>query len=74
MSGSRKSKTRVASLIRREKTVGLSQDETDELNHFMQIEHIMRLAKARAAFMSLSISMPAIRRSPPESALPSGAA
>jgi len=41
-------KARVADLIRREKTTGLSQDEKDELDQLMQIEHLMRLAKARA--------------------------
>ncbi|MDJ0840664.1 MAG: hypothetical protein QNK37_29405 [Acidobacteriota bacterium] len=39
---------RVADLIHREKIAGLSKDETDELNHFLQLEHIMRLARARA--------------------------
>jgi hypothetical protein len=41
-------KQRVAELIQREKTTGLSMDETTELNLYMQLEHIMRLAKARA--------------------------
>jgi hypothetical protein len=41
-------KQRVADLIYREKTIGLTQDETSELNHYMQLEHLMRLAKARA--------------------------
>ena len=41
-------KTRVADLIHREKTVGLSADETTELNHYIQLEHLMRLAKIRA--------------------------
>jgi hypothetical protein len=39
---------RVADLIEREKTAGLSADETAELDHYMQLEHLMRLAKARA--------------------------
>jgi hypothetical protein len=39
---------RVADLIHREKTDGLSPDERSELDHYMQLEHIMRLAKARA--------------------------
>jgi len=38
----------VADLIRREKTTGLSAEESSELEHFMQLEHIMRLAKAKA--------------------------
>ncbi len=41
-------KARVAELIDREKTTGLSSDETAELNHYLQLEHLMRLAKARA--------------------------
>lgn len=41
-------KARVAELIHRQKTASLSPDETAELNQFLQIEHIMRLAKARA--------------------------
>jgi len=42
-------KARVAYLIDREKTAGLSPDEESELDHYSQIEHLMRLAKARAA-------------------------
>src|SRR2546423_1109780 len=41
-------RARLADLVRREKMSELSPDETAELNHFLQIEHIMRLAKARA--------------------------
>jgi hypothetical protein len=41
-------KERVASLIDREKTAGLSPDETSELDSFLKLEHLMRLAKARA--------------------------
>lgn len=41
-------KERVADLIYREKTSGLSAEEKSELDHYMQLEHIMRLAKARA--------------------------
>jgi hypothetical protein len=41
-------KQRVADLIYREKTTGLSPDEKSELDHYMQLEHLMRLAKARA--------------------------
>ena len=39
---------RVADLIDREKTTGLPTEETAELNHYLQLEHLMRLAKARA--------------------------
>jgi hypothetical protein len=41
-------KQRVADLIYREKTTGLTSDEKSELDHYMQLEHLMRLAKARA--------------------------
>jgi hypothetical protein len=41
-------RTRVAELIRRQKGEGLSQDDTAELNQYLQLEHVMRLAKARA--------------------------
>jgi aromatic ring-opening dioxygenase LigB subunit len=41
-------KDRVADLIYKEKTSGLSLDKKSELDHYMQLEHIMRLAKARA--------------------------
>ena len=41
-------KERVADLISREKTTGISPDEKAELDHYAQLEHIMRLAKARA--------------------------
>jgi hypothetical protein len=41
-------KERVADLILREKTTGLSPDEKSELDHYMELEHIIRLAKARA--------------------------
>jgi hypothetical protein len=45
---SEETKQRVADLIHREKTVGLTQDETSELDHYLQLEHLMRLAKARS--------------------------
>jgi len=41
-------KSHVADLIQRQKTTGISGDEAAELNCYLQIEHIMRLAKARA--------------------------
>ena len=41
-------RNRVEYLIRREKTSSLSTDERNELNHYMQLAHIMRLAKSRA--------------------------
>jgi len=38
----------VAELVDREKAARLSSDEKAELDHFMELEHIMRMAKARA--------------------------
>jgi hypothetical protein len=39
---------RVEELIEREKAAGLSPDENAELDDFMELEHILRMAKARA--------------------------
>jgi hypothetical protein len=39
---------RVWDLIEREKTGSISPDEKAELDHYMEVEHLMRLAKARA--------------------------
>ena len=41
-------KERVRYLIGQEKSAGLSPAEKSELEHYMQLEHIMRLASARA--------------------------
>ena len=41
-------KAYVADLIHREKTVGLTPEEASELDHYLKLEHVMRLAKARA--------------------------
>jgi len=41
-------KQRVSDLIYREKTTGLSPEEKSELDHYMQLEHLMRMAKIRA--------------------------
>ena len=41
-------KARVEDLIQREKSTGLSPEETSELTQYLQLEHLMRLAKARA--------------------------
>jgi hypothetical protein len=38
----------VADLIHRQKTGSHTAEETDELNQFLQMEHVMRLAKAHA--------------------------
>ena len=39
---------RLADLVEREKDGGLSAEEKAELDHFMELEHIMRMAKAKA--------------------------
>lgn len=43
-------KQRVEDLIDREKTEGISAEEKAELDLYIQLEHIMRLAKARARY------------------------
>jgi len=45
---SREAQQRVADLIEREKTGGLSSLEKAELDHFVELEHILRMAKAKA--------------------------
>jgi hypothetical protein len=45
---SESTKAHVADLIHRQKTLSLSDEETAELNSYLQIEHLMRLAKERA--------------------------
>jgi hypothetical protein len=43
-----KAQQRLAALIEREKAGNLSPEEKAELDHFMELEHILRMAKARA--------------------------
>jgi hypothetical protein len=45
---SEETKTHVADLIHKQKIETLAPDKTAELNHYLQVEHLMRLAKARA--------------------------
>ena len=45
---SEEARDRVAELIVREKTEGLSEEEKSELDLCLQIEHLMRVAKVRA--------------------------
>ena len=45
---SEETKQRVADLIQLEKRSEISPEEESELNHYLQLEHLMRLAKARA--------------------------
>lgn len=42
---SRETKARVSELIEREKTEGISSEEKYELDYYMQLEHLMRMAK-----------------------------
>jgi len=39
---------RVAELVEREKDSQLTPEEASELAHFLELEHILRMAKARA--------------------------
>jgi len=39
---------RVAELLHLEKTAGLSHEEKAELDHFEELEHILRMARAKA--------------------------
>ena len=39
---------KVEQLVAKEKESGLSADEASELAHYLHLEHLMRLAKARA--------------------------
>ena len=45
---SESAREQVAELIQRQKATGLDADETAELDQFLQLEHVMRMAKARA--------------------------
>lgn len=45
---SESAKQRVSELIYREKTTGLNDEEKAELDHYMWLEHVMRMAKIRA--------------------------
>ena len=47
-SPSQETKDRVADLIHREKIEELTEEELSELNHYLEIEHLMRLAKVLA--------------------------
>ncbi len=49
---SQETKDYVANLIQKEKTAGLTPEESSELDHFVKLEHLMRLAKARARTLS----------------------
>ena len=41
-------RARAEELVRKEKASGLLPEESSELNDYLQLEHLMRLAKARA--------------------------
>ena len=46
LSPSDKTKARVLDLIEKEKQGEISSEERSELEHYLQLEHLMRLAKA----------------------------
>jgi hypothetical protein len=43
-----KAQRRLAELIERERESQFSEEEAAELNHFLELEHILRMAKAKA--------------------------
>lgn len=45
---SKEAQDRVSDLLEREKEGNLSASEKSELDHYLQLEHLMRMAKARA--------------------------
>ena len=45
---SREAQQRVWDLIDRQKVSPLPSEEKDELDHYLEVEHLMRLARARA--------------------------
>jgi hypothetical protein len=45
---SEETRARVADLIRQQKMDSLSPDERAELDHYLHVEHVMRLAKVSA--------------------------
>ena len=44
---------RVRDLLARERADGLNAEEKSELDHYLQLEHLMRLVKARARQLSV---------------------
>jgi len=51
---SRASETRVAALVTKHKEGTLRSAEREELNVYLRLEHLMRLAKARSRKLTLS--------------------
>lgn len=45
---SEETRDRVQALIRKEKDIGLLPEETSELDDYLRLKHLMRMAKARA--------------------------
>lgn len=45
---------RVSELIEREKSGGISAEEKSELDYYMQLEHLMRMAKIQARKFTLN--------------------
>ncbi|MGH9753285.1 MAG: hypothetical protein ACREA2_10925, partial [Blastocatellia bacterium] len=57
---------RVSELIEREKTTGLSAEETAELNDYLSLEYLGRLAKARLRRGSADGNQPPLISTPEE--------
>jgi hypothetical protein len=51
---SAEAQARVAELVDREKNAQLTPEEATELAHFLELEHILRMAKARARLILAS--------------------
>lgn len=49
---SQETRERVHELVRKEKDAGLLPEEASELDDYMKLEHLMRLAKARARHLA----------------------
>ena len=61
---SEEGRRRVEELIRREKNEGLTPEETSELNHYMELDYILTLARARARARSPMLSFPLRKGTP----------
>ncbi len=51
-------RARVSALVSQEKSEGLNAAEAAELEHYLQTEHLMRLAKARARQRNPALQVP----------------
>jgi hypothetical protein len=51
---SQSAQKRVVELIKRERNSQLTAEESAELNHYLELEHILRMAKAKARLILAS--------------------